>query len=132
MMTALTKSELEGIFESPLAQALQAVDPYAIPGMSLAPILYELETAILDKPSFDDVAKKAHEMGFGTYELVETYGGEGKGDEYYWILKHTADDGTETFVKVIAYYSSWDGLYTDDVTLIEVEPVPTIAYVPKR
>jgi hypothetical protein len=41
------------------------------------------------------------------YEIVEQYGGEGKGDEF-WIVCHFA--AIDKYIRASAYYSSGDGI----------------------
>ena len=57
-------------------------------------------------------------LGDYTAELVEQQGGEGEGDIYFIVFKVG-----EQFFKLDAFYSSYDGVYWDDVSLHEVEPV---------
>jgi len=49
---------------------------------------------------------------------LDQHGGEGQGDEYYYIYEV---DG-KTY-KLDAYYASWDGVYWSDAELFEVKPV---------
>jgi hypothetical protein len=58
-------------------------------------------------------------------KLEDEFGGEGKGDEYYYVWSITTKDGTQYF-KVDAYYSSWNGTHWDDAELTEVEPVEVV------
>jgi hypothetical protein len=54
----------------------------------------------------------------GKATFVKSFGGEGKGEEY-WILFKV---GEELF-KVDGYYSSWDGVSWDNAELYKVAPV---------
>lgn len=58
------------------------------------------------------------QLDSGKATLVERFGGEGKGEEYWIIFKV----GEETF-KVDGYYSSWDGVNWDDSEVYKVKPV---------
>lgn len=53
--------------------------------------------------------------------FVRSFGGEGRGEEYWVIFKI----GEELF-KVDGYYSSWDGINWDEAELYKVVPVEVI------
>ncbi len=55
----------------------------------------------------------------GTLEHVDSYGGEGQGDEYWVVFKVTS---TGQLFKVDGYYSSYDGGSLDG-DVYEVTPV---------
>jgi hypothetical protein len=52
----------------------------------------------------------------GEVELVEQFGGEGSGDDYWLVIKV----GTKLF-KVEGFHSSWEGANWDSAELKEVE-----------
>lgn len=52
----------------------------------------------------------------GEVELVDQFGGEGHGDDYWLILKVG-----EKLFKVEGFHSSWEGVNWDDAELKEVE-----------
>lgn len=57
----------------------------------------------------------------GHVYLVDKYGGEGKGEEYWVVLSV----GEQLF-RVDGFYASWDGVTWEDPHLHEVEPVEVI------
>lgn len=67
--------------------------------------------------------------GLGTVKHVLTEGGEGQGDSYYGIFSIG-----DQFFRMDGYYSSWDGISWDGVSLYEVEPqqVTITEYVKKK
>lgn len=65
--------------------------------------------------------------GLGSLALVDEYGGEGKGDEYWVVFSITSDDVTRYFKKSGSYQSyagaEWDGdleLVTPKETVVTV------------
>lgn len=65
--------------------------------------------------------------GIGKVSLVDRYGGEGKGEDYWLVLKVIGEDGSERFFKRTGWYASYGGSELDGPTE-EVTPVerPTI------
>lgn len=57
----------------------------------------------------------------GEATFVDSFGGEGKGEEYWIIFKV----GDELF-KVDGYYSSWDGVSWENSEVYKVKPVEVI------
>lgn len=57
--------------------------------------------------------------GFGIAHFVEAYGGEGQGEQYWFVFKLVTDP-QERYFKADGYYASYDGGYYDD--LYEVFP----------
>lgn len=54
--------------------------------------------------------------GFGTFEHVDSYGGEGEGESYWEVFKFTSEDGSEEgYFKLDGYYQSYDGGYYDEL-----------------
>lgn len=62
--------------------------------------------------------------GVGVIEVVEDEGGEGQGDEYWFVLKIT-DGESVRFFRMDGYYASYDGGYYDG-ELKEVHPVERV------
>jgi len=58
-----------------------------------------------------------------TFKMVEDHGGEGQGDEAWFVLEFTQGDLTR-YVRRTGYYASWDGFYWDDGSTEEVEARP--------
>lgn len=58
--------------------------------------------------------------GLGIVTVVETFGGEGMGDQYYMVFK-LEDCSGERFFKLDGWYASWDGGTYD--RMFEVKPV---------
>lgn len=52
---------------------------------------------------------------FGTVYFVDSYGGEGQGDQYWYVFKLIYTDGAERFFKVDGYYASYSGGYYDEM-----------------
>lgn len=65
----------------------------------------------------------------GLVEVVDSYGGEGQGDEYWKVFRFK-----DRYFRVNAYYSSWDGVNFDMADIEEVFPeeVTTIVYKTKK
>lgn len=59
--------------------------------------------------------------GLGTLKIVEDFGGEGQGDQYYFVFSVTNGD-TVRYFHMGGYYQSYDGGYYDG-ELSEVNPV---------
>lgn len=53
------------------------------------------------------------------FRTVESYGGEGQGDDYWFVIEVQFEDQIKHF-KISGYYASYDGGYYD--TLTEVKP----------
>lgn len=54
------------------------------------------------------------------FVTVEEYGGEGKGDEWYHVIKHVESG---RFMECDGWYASYEGFNYDDSNFIEVKPV---------
>lgn len=62
---------------------------------------------VLEYPDVHDVD------GLGQVRGVESFGGEGQGDEYYLVFSVTFDDGDVKLYRINGYYTSHDGGYLD-------------------
>jgi hypothetical protein len=62
-----------------------------------------------------------YETPIGVLSLVDSYGGEGRGDQYWMVLRLTQGDVSRTF-KMDGWYASFDGGYYDG-PFTEVKPV---------
>ncbi len=60
------------------------------------------------------------ETPIGVLSLVDSYGGEGKGDQYWMVLRLTQGDVSRTF-KMDGWYASYDGGHYDG-PFTEVKP----------
>ncbi|ANA86183.1 hypothetical protein SEA_LOZINAK_19 [Gordonia phage Lozinak] len=60
--------------------------------------------------------------GVGHAVMVEQHGGEGQGDEYWYVFKITDDAGNERLFRRNGWYQSYDGGSYDGPTE-EVKPV---------
>lgn len=60
----------------------------------------------------------------GRVRVVESHGGEGKGDAYWMVFEVTEGDVTRHF-KIDGYYASYDGGYYDG-PFTEVKPVERV------
>jgi len=62
-----------------------------------------------------------------TIKTTDEYGGEGLGDEYWYIFTLTSEDKKETHIKVEGWYDSWNGTSWEeyDFNIVEsyIEPV---------
>jgi hypothetical protein len=65
---------------------------------------------------------------FGTLSGVEEYGGEGQGEDYWFIFKVLGPQGNVRFFKRDGWYASYDGGYYDGPTF-EVKPVEKLVTV---
>jgi hypothetical protein len=65
--------------------------------------------------------------GLGRLNLIESYGGEGKGDEYWVVFSLSEGDVTRYFRKD-GWYQSYSGGELDG-ELTEVTPVPKVVTV---
>lgn len=82
-------------------------------GSFFASMMYEE----YDLNSFDDL----------TVEVVQSYGGEGQGDNYYAV--YSFDNGTEKlFVKFNGWYASYHGAEFQDWFFVEPEEKTIIVY----
>lgn len=57
---------------------------------------------------------------------VDSYGGEGQGDDYWMVLEVEFSDVIKTF-ELSGYYASYDGGYYEDIK--EVKPVDKVVTV---
>lgn len=90
-------------------------DPYTD---SQSEFFRELEDLLTyDTKTFQEIAKD-----YGTFEVVEDYGGEGQGEEYYTVFSFTDLKGEKDYFRFEGYWESWDGVYYDDTELEKVVP----------
>lgn len=81
-----------------------------------APTKWNKETKTYDKLPFDGL-----ETPFGRATLVEAFGGEGSGDQYWFVFKIT-NPGDERLFRRDGWYASYEGGEYDGPTE-EVKPV---------
>lgn len=62
---------------------------------------------------------KQLEDRLGKIELADEYGGEGEGSTYYVVVKFVDHD---VYIKVDAYYESYDGTDWDSSEFVQVKP----------
>jgi hypothetical protein len=62
----------------------------------------------------------AYIEGFGTFDKVASYGGEGQGDDYWFVFSVTSPTGEQRTYKLAGWYASYDGGEYDN--LFEVFP----------
>lgn len=79
------------------------------------------------KPDQPDFAQKYASI-LSTFKCEASYGGEGSGDEYWYVFKVTDSETGETaLVRYQGYYTSWEGAswYDTEPELVEsyIEPV---------
>ena len=88
---------------------------------------YKAEADSDEEVYFDEAWPEFNEMiwGSGTVDLpsgeaktLDSYGGEGKGDEY-WVVFQVG----EKIYRVDGYYSSWEGVNWESAEPYEVKPV---------
>ena len=57
-----------------------------------------------------------------SYEYVDSYGGEGQGEEYWSVYKFTRN-GVTVHIKFNGSYASYSGSYYDDMYMVEPREV---------
>lgn len=57
-----------------------------------------------------------HFEGFGRIEVVDSFGGEGQGDQYWFVFKVTDDNGEARYFRRDGWYASFNGGYYDGPT----------------
>lgn len=70
---------------------------------------------------YDEVGNVPSPFGVISYE--KSYGGEGQGEDYWVVVKVTAEDGTERFFRMDGWYQSHSGGELDGEPY-EVKPTP--------
>lgn len=73
--------------------------------------------------------KKINSAGGFTFESEEEYGGEGQGDDYWFVSKVTKD-GVSRYIKWEGWYSSYEGseVALDDCRFVEPREVMKIEW----
>ncbi|CPS09911.1 hypothetical protein I3U64_00365 [Mycobacteroides abscessus subsp. abscessus] len=73
-----------------------------------------------DTREFDPIPESEieykHIEGFGHFDVVESFGGEGEGDQYWFVFKITDDNGEVRYFRRNGWYASFDGGYYDGPT----------------
>lgn len=87
-----------------------------------------------DIPSSDDLSNLDCEVRdevakLGAYEMVEQYGGEGDGDDYYAVY-HFKDHGV--YVKFQGWYASHHGSEFSEMEQVFPQQVAVTRYLPKK
>lgn len=73
---------------------------------------------------FDRLGYEWKEVGDGVaLNSPDSYGGEGMGDEYWYVFGVRHPEHGERFFKVPGYYASYDGGYYEFEDVREVQPV---------
>ncbi|OHU63987.1 hypothetical protein [Mycobacteroides chelonae] len=70
--------------------------------------------------------------GFGHIEVVDSFGGESQGDQYWFVFKITDDNGGVRYFRRDGWYASFDGGYYDGPTNEVVEQEKTITVWVKK
>lgn len=65
----------------------------------------------------EELDKKGLEMILGKFKIVDSYGGEGEGEQYYKVYHFLAHD---IFIKTDAIWISYDGIDWDGSEFYEV------------
>ncbi len=67
--------------------------------------------------------------GLGPCKKVESYGGEGKGEEWYAVWHFIEHD---IYIRIDAYYTSYEGVDFQDAEFLNVRPteIKRIEYLP--
>lgn len=73
---------------------------------------------------------KTYLVGGYTLKNEEDYGGEGEGDQYWFILS-VEKDGIKKFYKLWGYYASYDGGYIDQIEEVVPKEVMRTEWVKK-
>lgn len=73
------------------------------------------------EPLPEDEIEYVEFPGIGRIEMVESFGGEGEGDQYWFVFKITDADGNVRFFRRNGWYASFNGGYYDGPTE-EVKP----------
>lgn len=60
-----------------------------------------------------------------TFTLEDQHGGQGQGDEYWFVLKVESASGTQYF-KLDGWYSSYEGSNFEDSVPVEVKPIEVV------
>jgi hypothetical protein len=60
-------------------------------------------------------------FGAVTVEVLDSFGGEGQGDDYWRVYKLELEDGTSTIIRRNGWYASYEGSSWDNFE--EVKPV---------
>lgn len=63
---------------------------------------------------YNNYCKK--KLGLDNLKLVDSYGGEGKGEDYYFVLHHKP---TDEYIKFEGWYTSYDGCGIDKVYIVK-------------
>ena len=69
--------------------------------------------------------------GGSVIKLVEDFGGEGQGDDYWIVMEITVDDEPPRLYRVEGWYASYDGGYLDG-DLHEVRPKEVLRTIYER
>lgn len=80
----------------------------------------ELDTQIeiiLKSNSDNKIQQVFQTLGLGEFEVLDSYGGEGKGDDY-WLVFYLKQHNI--YIKLDGYYQSYDGGYY--TSMYEVKP----------
>ena len=73
-----------------------------------------------------DAANLIEEHGF-TAEVVDSYGGEGMGDEYWSVVRFTKN-GESALVKFNGWYASYNGAEYEEWFFVEAREVMVTKY----
>lgn len=68
------------------------------------------------------------QTALGVISYVDSYGGEGRGDDYWVVVKVTSEDGTERYFRRNGWYASHYGGELDGPT-VEVRPAQKVVTV---
>lgn len=89
-----------------------------------------------DTRAYDPIPESEIELkyfdGFGYIEVVDTFGGEGEGDQYWFVFKITDDNGEVRYFRRDGWYASFNGGYYDGPTEEVVQQEKTITVWVKK
>lgn len=90
---------------------------------SIADLIFNYEHVLEDL----DVETYTHNIA--EIKIIDSYGGEGKGDEYWHVIKLTHKNGSEHLVKLDGYYASYTGISYGEWFFVKPVQVMVTQYV---
>lgn len=81
----------------------QLPDEYDYEG-TCARLIFEYDASIID-----ELSKQCNEYNITSIKIIDSYGGEGDGDQYWYIIEVEHNNGTIALVKLDGYYASYVG-----------------------
>lgn len=82
-----------------------------------------------DELALEEFEVETYTHNINQIKIIDSYGGEGQGDQYWYVIKLTHKNGSEHLVKLDGYYASYTGATYGEWFFVKPTQVMVTQYV---